>query len=118
MTNTEKIQNQQENSTDIIAKIKTALDKVDAKARIYKYHPNKQYDYWQAMSAVVTYDDVLDMFESEDEHKIPDMAAKAAADFERVRDNEDPEMILAVMDGHRDALVSVVDWMNNKENNR
>ena len=118
MTNFEKAQSQQENSTDIIAKIVTARDEARGMARIYKYHPNKQYDYWRAMSAVITCDDVLDMFESGDEHKIPDMAAKAAADFERVRDNEDPEMILAVMDGHRDALVSVVDWMNNEKSNR
>ena len=103
---------------DLIAEIKTARDEARVKANAYRHLTAKRYDYWRAMSAVLTYDEALAMFEQGTEHQIPDMAATAIADFERVRDSEDPEMILAVMDGRRDALASVADWMNNEEGNR
>ena len=105
----------QRNKNDLIAEIKTARDEARIKAHAYRDLTVKRYDYWRAVSAVLTYDEALAMFAQATEHKIPDMAATAVADFERVRDSEDPEMILAVMDGRRDALASVADWMRNEE---
>ena len=106
------------NRNDVIAEIKTARDEARVKANAYRNLTSQRYDYWRAVSAVLTYDEALAMFARATEHKIPDMAARAIADFERVRDSEDPEMILAIMDGRRDALASVADWMNTKEDNR
>ena len=102
---------------DLIAEIKTARDEARIKAHAYMNLTIKKYDYWRAVSAVLTYDEALAMFARATEHKIPDMAATAVADFERVRDSEDPEMILAVMDGRRDALASVAEWMNSEKDN-
>ena len=106
------------NRNDVIAEIKTARNEARIKAHAYMNLTIKKYDYWRAVSAVLTYDEALAMFARATEHKIPAMAATAIADFERVRDSEDPEMILAVTDGRRDALASVADWMNTEENNR
>lgn len=102
---------------DVIAEIKTARDEAQIKANAYKNLTAKQYDYWRAVSAVLTYDEALAMFARATEHKIPGMAARAIAYFEYVH-NDDPtatEMTLAVVDGRRDALASVADWMSNEE---
>ena len=100
---------------DLIAEIKTARDEARVKAHAYMNLTIKRYDYWRAMSAVLAYDEALAMFARATEHKIPDMAATAVADFERARDGDTTEMTLAVADGRRDALASVADWMNTEE---
>ena len=100
---------------DLIAEIKTARDEARIKAHAYMNLTIKKYDYWRAVSAVLTYDEALAMFEQGTEHKIPDMATAAIADFERARDGDTTEMTLAVADGRRDALASVADWMRNEE---
>lgn len=120
------------NRNDVVAEIKTARDEAHTKARAYKNYMTEKYNYWRAISTVTTYNETLVMFEQGTEHQIPDMAATAHADFERARDDEilevdlDGEMIemsvgvsdLAVIDGRRDALASVADWMTTEENNR
>ena len=106
------------NRNDVIAEIKTARDEAKVKANAYKDLTAKRYDYWRAVSAVLAYDRALAMFARASEHKIPDMATEAIADFEWVRDNETLEMSLAVTDGRRDALATVAEWMNTEEGNR
>ena len=108
----------QRNRNDVIAETKTARDEARVKANAYMNLTIKRYDYWRAMSAVLTYDEALAMFARATEHRIPDMAATAVADFERARDGDTTEMSLAVADGRRDALASVADWMRNEEGNR
>ena len=105
---------------DLIAEIKTARDEARIKAHAYMNLTIKKYDYWRAVSAVLTYDEALAMFARATEHRIPAMAARAIADFERAHD-DDPtatERTLAIADGRRDALASVADWMRNEEGNR
>ena len=97
---------------DIIAKIKTARDEARVKANAYENITAKRYDYWRAIETVYGYDDALTMFARATEHYIPDMAATAIADFERARDSDTDEMTLAVADGRRDALATVVDLMD------
>lgn len=106
------------NRNDVVAEIKTARAEAQIRANAYKNLTAKWYDYWRAMSAVLAYDEALALFEQDSEHEIPVMAATAVADFERVHDSEDPEVVLAVMDGRRDALASVADWMSAEEINR
>ena len=105
---------------DIIAKIKTARAEAQTKVNAYKNLTAKQYDYWRALATVIAYHGALALFEQGTEHKIPDMATTAIADFEIVREGEIPipEMALAVADGRRDALASVADWMTTEESNR
>lgn len=105
------------NRNDIIAKIKTARTGAQTKANAYENLTSKRYDYWRAVTAIRAYDQALAMFERGTEHKIPDMAATAIADFERARDSDTDEMTLAVADGRRDALASVTYWMNTEEDN-
>lgn len=108
------------NRNDVIAEIKAARDEARIKANAYKGLTAKRYDYWRATAAVLAYDGALAMFEQGTELYIPDMAATAIADFEYAH-NDDPtatKMTLAVADGRRDALASVADWMNTKENTR
>ena len=108
------------NRNDVIAEIKTARDEAKVKANAYKDLTAKRYDYWRAVSAVLAYDRALAMFARASEHKIPDMATEAIADFEYAH-NDDPtatEMTLAVTDGRRDALATVAEWMNTEEGNR
>ena len=102
------------NKNDVIAEIKAARDESRIKANAYRNLTAKRYDYWRAVSTALTYDETLRMFARATEHKIPDMAAKAVAYFERVRDSEITEFTLAVLDGRRDALASVADWMYNR----
>ena len=102
------------NKNDVIAEIKTARDEAKVKANAYKGLTAKRYDYWRAVSAVLAYDRALAMFARASEHKIPNMATEAIAEFEYERDNDIPEMALAVADGHRDALATVAEWMNNR----
>ena len=107
------------NRNDVIAEIKTARDEARIKAHAYRYVKIKRYDYWRAVSAVLTYDEALAMFARATEHKIPDMAARAVTDFERAHD-DDPtatEITLSLADGRRDALASVADWMRNEKSN-
>lgn len=103
---------------DLIAEIKTARDEARVKARAYMNLTIKKYDYWRAVSAVLTYDEALAMFARATEHKIPGMAATAIADFERARDDDTSEGTLAIADGRRDALASVAEWMTDEEGNR
>ena len=105
---------------DLVAKIKTARAKAKIKARAYKYLTAKRYGYRRAISAVTTYNEVLSMIEWRGtEQQIPAMAAEATAEFEYERAREGvipvPKMTLAVMDGRRDALASVTEWMNTKD---
>ena len=102
------------NKNDVIAEIKAARDEARIKAHAYINLTIKKYDYWRAVSAVMTYDEVLDMFEWGAEYRIPAMATAAIAEFERARDDEPHEMNLAIKDGRRDALASVADWMRNR----
>ena len=102
------------NKNDVIAKIKTARDESKIKAHAYMNLTIKKYDYGRAVSAVMTYDEVLAMFEQETEHYIPDMATAAIAEFERAGDDDTSEGTLALIDGRRDALASVADWMSNR----
>lgn len=120
MTNFEKTQNGQKNSADVIAKIKTARDEARIKANAYRHLTSKRYDYRRAVAAVLAYDEALALFERGTEHKIPNMVTRAIADFEYEHcDNPTAtEVTLAVTEGRKDALASVADWMNNKENNR
>lgn len=99
---------------DVIAEIKTALDEARIRANAYANITVNQYNYWRAIAAIAAYDRALAMFERGTEHQIPDMAVKAVADFEHVRDNDVTEMTLAFTDGRRDALASVADWMDNR----
>ena len=101
---------------DIIAEIKTARDEARFKAHAYVGLTSKRYDYWRAITAIVAYDEALAMLEQGTEQQIPDMAATALANFEYARD-DDPtatEMTLAVADGRRDALNTVVDLMDGR----
>ena len=102
------------NKNDLIAEIKTARDEARVKENAYKNLTAKKYDYWRATAAVFTYNTALVMFALGTEHKIPDMAVEAIADFERARDSDAPEMSLAVADGRRDALASVAEWMSDR----
>lgn len=106
------------NRNDLIAEIKTARAEALVKAHAYENLTSKRYDYWRAAAAVRAYDQALAMFARGTEHQIPDMAARAIADFEYARDNETTEMNLAFADGRRDALASVADWMRNEEGDR
>ena len=103
---------------DVIAEIKTARNEARIKVNAYRHLTAKRYDYWRAIAAIAVYHKTLAMFEQGTEHKIPDMAVEAIAEFESARDDERPEMNLAVADGRRDALASVADWMTTKEDNR
>ena len=102
------------NRNDVIAEIKTARDEAKVKANAYKDLTAKRYDYWRARAASTTYDEVLTMFARGTELYIPDMAVKALAHFDLVRDDDTSETILAFADGHRDALATVAEWMNNR----
>ena len=102
------------NKNDVIAEIKTARDEARIKVQAYKGLAAKNYDYWRATFVAVTYDETLTMFERGTEHRIPYMAVEAIAEFEYERDSDIPEMTLAVLDGRRDALASVADWMYNR----
>ena len=102
------------NKNDIIAEIKTARDEARIKANAYKDLAAKKYDYWRATFVAVTYDETLTMFERGTEHRIQNMATEAIAEFEYERDNDIPEMTLAIIDGRRDALATVADWMANR----
>ena len=102
------------NKNDVIAEIKAARDEARIKAHAYMNLTVKRYDYWRAVSAVMTYDEVLDMFEWGAEYRIPAMSTTAIADFERARDGDTTEMTLASADGRRDALASVAEWMSNR----
>ena len=117
MTNFEKTQNRQKNSADIIAKIKTARDQARIKANAYRNLTAMEYKYWRATAELNAYNQVLAMFEKGTEQQIPGMAATAIAEFERARDDDTNKWILALAEGRKDALASVTDWMNNKENN-
>lgn len=97
---------------DIIAEIKTARAEAQTKANAYENLTSKRYDYWRAVSAIYAYDDALTMFERGTQDYIPDMATTAIADFERARDSDTDGMTLAVADGRRDALNTVVDLMD------
>ena len=99
---------------DIIAEIKTARDEAQTKVNAYKYLTSERYNYWRAVSAVMTYDEALDMFEWGTEHRIPNMATTAHADFGYARDSDATEWTLAFTDGRRDALASVVDLMDGR----
>ena len=103
---------------DLVAEIKAARDEARVKKNAYRNLTSKRYDYWRAIAAIAVYHKTLAMFEQGTEHKIPDMAVEAIAEFESARDDERPEMNLAVADGRRDALASVADWMNTEEDNR
>lgn len=120
MNRNEKTQNRQESSADIIAEIRTARAEARVKVNAYRDITAKKYDYWRAIESVLTYDQALGMFARGTEHYIPDMAATALADFEYARDDDSfaTEMDLAFADGRQDALTSVADWMDNKENSR
>ena len=101
---------------DIIAEIKTARAEAQTKANAYVGLTSMRYDYWRAITAIAAYDEALAMLEQGTEQQIPDMAATALADFEYARD-DDPtatEMTLAVADGRRDALNTVVDLMDRR----
>ena len=102
------------NKNDVIAEIKTARDEARLRANAYKGLAAKKYDYWRATFVAVTYDETLTMFAREAEHNIPNMAAEATAEFEYERDNDIPEMTLAIIDGRRDALATVAEWMTNR----
>lgn len=99
---------------DIIAKIKTARAEAQTKANAYENLTSKRYDFWRAITAIRAYNEALGMFARAIEHKIPDMATIAIADFERARDSDTDGMTLAVTDGRRDALASVAEWMSNR----
>ena len=102
---------------DIIAKVERARAEALVKERAYENITAKKYDYWRALATVVTYDNALAMLMRGTEHRIPDMATEAIADFEYAH-NDDPtatEMTLAFADWRRDALASVADWMNTEE---
>ena len=99
---------------DLIAEIKTARDEARIKANAYRNLTANRYRYWRATAALNAYNQALAMFERGTEHKIPGMAATAIAIFERARDNEIRETDLAVLDGRRDALATVAEWMNNR----
>lgn len=104
------------NRNDVIAKIKTARAEAQTRVNAYENIATKRYDHWQALATVIAYHGALALFEQASEHKIPDMAAEAVADFERARDRNGgtpvPTVNLAVADGRRDALASIADWMN------
>ena len=102
------------NKNDVIAKIKTARAEARIKANAYMNIAGKRYDYWRAVSAAMTYDEVLAMFRQKTEHYLPDMATAAIAEFERARDDDTSEGTLALTDGRRDALASVAEWMDNR----
>ena len=99
---------------DVIAKIKTARAEAQTKVNAYKNITANSYNYCRTIATVTTYNEALAMFAQGTEDYIPDMAAKAIADFERARDSDTDEMTLAVTGGRRDALASVADWMDNR----
>ena len=110
------------NRNDMIAKIVTARDEARVKKNAYRNLTSKRYDYWRAIATIAAYQKTLAMFEQGTEHKIPDMASGAVADFERLRVRNGgtpiPEMNLVIAEGRRDALASVADWMTDEESNR
>lgn len=116
MTNADEIQDWQGSSEDLVAKIKTARAEAQAKMNAYKNLTAKRHDYWRAVAAIHGYDDALTMFKRGTEHYIPSMAVIAIVDFELARDGETTEITLAVTHGRKDALASVAEWMNTKEN--
>lgn len=106
----------QRNRNDVISEIKTARDEARVKAHAYMSLTVKKYDYWRAMSAVIAYDDVLALYAQNREIEIQALATKADREFENARDGDVTEMTLAMTDGRRDALASVADLMNTKDN--
>lgn len=118
MDHDETIQDQPKNSADIILKISTARNEARAKEQDYRNIASKRYDRWQAVAAILAYNEAIAMFERGTEHKIPGMVAEAIADFERARDNDVMEINLGLADGRRDALATVAEWMKAKENNQ
>ena len=102
---------------DVIAEIRTARDEARIKANAYRNLTAKEYDYWRATAALNAYNQALEMFIAGTEHYIQGMVTIAIAEFEYERDSDIPEMNLAVLDGRRDALASVADWMYTKEGN-
>ena len=103
---------------DIIAEIKTARAEAQTKAHPYMSLTAKRYGYWWAVAAIAAYETALAMLEQGTEQQIPDMASEAVADFERLRVRNGgtpvPEINLAVAQGRRDALNTVVDLMDGR----
>lgn len=118
------------NRNDIVAEIKTARAQAQARVNDYEKATTKRYDHWRVLAAdatkrydrwrslaeVIAYHGALALFEQEAEHEIPDMAAAAVANLERLhrRGLPVPTMNLAVAHGRRDALVSVAEWMTDE----
>ena len=90
------------NRNDTIKNIVTAVNEAKSKARAYKYITSERYNYRRALATLEAYDQALTLFVRGTEHEIPAMAVRA-------------EMALAVLDGRRDALASVAEWMNTEE---
>ena len=100
------------NRNDLIAEIKVARDEARVKAQAYANLPAKRYDFYRAAAATAAYDEALELIYEGYLARVRARADEAQSVYEGAQNGSWTELMLADIDGRRDALNTVVDLMD------
>ena len=99
------------NKNDLIAEIKTEQAHARHKAQAYASLPAKLYDFYRAVAATMAYYDALALIDDGKHDHVRALADDALDEWETAQNVDVTELMLAQLDGRRDALLTVVDLM-------